>query len=326
MKKIIALLLLTALCFSLTSCGFFGVFMPFSNQKQEKYQAFLEWDELYPYGYLEDENGNLVKGDESLKLAYALLQELDGFKDSEEYLSRFLIVENTLSYISKIDAFGQVANEKYKTYNYNKEGVCFVLSDTYDFLIKIGVKPMEALTKFVYDSNNLLSEIIFTDSASEDASVRCKIALVYDTNGNITKAKFQQANGGSWTNTFTYDDQNRMTKAEIARTYDALSNTAYNYTDYIEHYTYDDNGKLTQTIRENQWKEEYTYTAKGRLHEVKRFKRGLYHNSFVTEESYKETYTYYESGRISSIQVIDDEKEYKLVYHYEDVYVYNRNS
>ena len=166
MKKIIALLLLTALCFSLTSCGFFGVFMPFSNQKQEKYQTFLEWDELYPYGYLEDENGNLVKGDESLKLAYDLLQELDGFKDSEEYLSRFLIVENTLSYISKIDAFGQVANEKYKTYNYNKEGVCFVLSDT---------------------------------------------------NGNITKAKFQQANGGSWTNTFTYDDQNRMTKAVAFR-------------------------------------------------------------------------------------------------------------
>ena len=120
-----------------------------------------------------------------------------------------------------------------------------------------------------------------------------------------------------------------MIEADITKFYDALANRASDIYGYTENYEYDATGNLTKIFRKNDYNydymEERLYNAKELLVEVKRFEDKYSSSEYDETEFYKETYTYDKTDRIASIEVVDEDETYTLKYHYEDIYVYNRN-
>ncbi len=335
MKKLIALLLLVATCLSMTSCGI-GVLLPFLSQKNEqeetseeenKYQALLRWEESYPYHSFYDENNEYKNAEASIKYAYELAKELIDYKDGAEYYSRFTVVKDTLSHVSKLDAFGQVEEEKYKKYSYSNDGACFELSAENAFLTKIGVKAMKHLTKFTYNNETgAPTKVTFYSSSDfENAKINCQVTFVRDDKGNITKANFKKATGETWTNTFAYNDKDQRIEADITKFYDALANRASSFDGYTENYEYDATGNLVKIFRQDDYMEERLYNAKGLLVELKRFGEKYWGSEYDETEFYKETYAYDKTDRITSIEVVDQDETHTLKYRYEDIYVYDRN-
>ena len=326
LKRILSLLLACLCVFSLFACGGDGDDPSkddSGNSKPEKqYKEIKYW--LNSSGYLlSDENGNFL-GAEDAKYAYNWLKEHRNYKDCEQYLARFTVVTDTLSHITKTqtDAFGQTIEETYERYDYNSNGECFELSELFEMLARLNVKTTEHHINCEYDSNGVLKGATFLSNvAEENHRIVCKMQIEHDKNGNIVKTHFQTSDGNTWTNTYEYNAENQLLKANIIYGYEYNDITS----GYVEQYQYDKQGKLIKKtcISEHyySYNEEYTYDDNGFLIEALKHNGDEYGN-IDSSESSKRTYTYDEKDRISTIT--ENDGEYTLVYHYEDLYICNR--
>ncbi len=374
MKKIIALLLLAVMCLSLVACGkkeekekitlynkyetiiqmlenekyeeaiyeIYGIYNSNQNSSndeetdklEKKYQRVVTWAKS-PSSTLADDNGKGMSYNETLKYVYDLLRELGDYKDSATYLSRFTVVTDTLTKITKntTDAFGQVTESNYKAYGYDVNGECFEFSELYNTLVFVNVvgAGKYQIKDCKYDDNGKIVSIDLRSNMAGDERTILKIAIEYDTNGNITKADFIQHDGKTWSNNYTYDDQGRVVTAILNGIY---AYSGWYGTDYSERYEYqyDADGNLIKRTNKLSLGEEYTYTEDDKLLVVDYLGRDK-GDPFVTK---RETYLYDENGRISAIEVIEsksgygsiessDAVKYTLLYHYEDVIIYDKN-
>ena len=302
-----------------------------NNALEKKYQRVIKWAE-HPSQSLADDNGQVMSYNETVKYIYNLLKELGDYKDSTTYLSRFTIATDTLSCVTKtqIDAFGQVIEKVYKNYSYNNNGECFELSEFFDTLTLLGVETTEHHLNCEYDSNGVLIGATFHSNVNgENERIVCKMQIERDANGNILKTYFQMSDGDTWTNSFTYDKNNQLLQANIA----------YGYEDgydgkktegYIEQYQYDEHGNIIKKVYDGGHPlkshiDEFIYGENGLLFQKKRYVYDSITNNLKEYESYKETYAYDEQGRIVSIEITENNQTYTLVYHYDDIYRYNKD-
>lgn len=332
MKKLIVLILIAAACLTFAACDESTT----DDTEQTKDQINKDDSEKdteleVPYKEIEGwiEHGyniGTLRGQEAAKYVYDWLSEHNDYKKSSEYLSKFIVVSDTLYYIERIhtDSFGQTTITVEKSYSYNKKGECFEFSELYGILRTLGVFADERLINCEYDEGGLLKEISFTSADSENHGlVIVKTTLEYDGKGNFIKADFQTSYGETWTNTYTYDETNRLIRAEVEKECDII-NEFYKYS-YTEEFEYDTDGKLlrkSHLMDKRPWNntiEEYTYDENGLLKEMK-----LFDCTYDTPvEKRTEVYSHDSQGRIVSAEVTSGSGSYTLTYHYEDLYFYN---
>ena len=357
MKKIILLLFVAALCFSLASCG--DVESPDDSQLQNPDQdqdendspleqqyceikEFLSHYNSYyisnPAGLYDYEANVTLKDREALLFAYNWLLSHRDYKDSAAYLANFVTVEGALTKITRktVDAFGQVSESDYSSYSYNSDGECFALSELYDFFTFLRVSGITKnhIKEFRYDGDGKIIGIdLYFDSGAlyngiDRETLGTRITLEYDKNGNIIKSDFLKNDGKSWSHTFTYNDQNQLItadyngKLEFGLGIDLLTNI------YVAEYEYDQDGNLIKETRNGKstqnpiYTAEYTYNEHGQIKE-----ENFNYLHIAIHVDVKRTYTYDDKGRISSIDVIDGNSSlpYTLIYHYEDIVVNYKN-
>ena len=235
MKKIIALLLVAVFVLSLVACG--GVETP-SNPPEEdpvekQYQEIKRFltdvndnivdvnvDYSNEYSLYDYENNALLPPKSALAFSYKWLNEHKDYKDSADYLQNFVLLEDTLTKITRqtTDVFGQVSETVFETYYYDNEGNCFQFSDLYKTFEFIRV--FDIAEKYIkecqYDDNGkLISADLY--QRNNIAAVGTRITFVYDERGNLTEAAFVHYSGTSWSNTFTYNESNQLMTARCAR-------------------------------------------------------------------------------------------------------------
>ena len=350
MKKLILLVFLAVLCFSLVACGDGETpddtemqnpdenDSPLEQQYCEIKEFLSHYNSYYisnPAGLYDYEANVTLNDREALLFAYNWLFSHRDYKDSAAYLANFVTVEGALTKITRktVDAFGQVSESDYASYSYNSDGECFALSELYDFFELVGVSGLtkEHIKEFRYDDEGKIVGIdLYASSVGMGINkeiVGTRITLEYDENGNLAKADFLKNDGKAWSNTYTYNGSNQLLTAY----YDGflrLNLVLSFYNNYNLEYQYDEYGRISRIIQRNSrentitYESEYTYGEDGKILEIKT-------HSIVTGASVdsQQRYTYDEKGRISSIDVIDGNSSlpYTLIYHYEDILVNYKN-
>lgn len=348
MKKSIALLMGTILCFSLMACDGTGESTANSTTNStvgEQEESLIETQYLEIKEYLnnlsvvydyESEQG--LTGQDALHFAYTWFNEHSDYKDCADYLVNFTVVDDALTKITKqaTDAFGQVEESIYTTYSYDENGKCFQLSDLYDtfeFINVIGVSE-GVIKDCQYNHSGKMVSAELYGGLNED-SIGLKINIVYDERGNLVESNFIQYDGKSWSNTYTYNESNRLLTKKVSGVF-TCSLVFVFWEPYYSEYQYNEQGNLAKIIRyrynnvfdyvmQDQYTfSEYTYNEDGQIKEIKTFTHTPYPN-----QEWKNVYTYDEKGRISYIEYIPlgttSGLPYKLTYHYEDIIVYTKN-
>ncbi|MBQ4067007.1 MAG: hypothetical protein IJD22_05125 [Clostridia bacterium] len=315
---------------------------------EDKYLMVSHWLEN---GYLYTSTGEWLSSDNAVIYVYNLLQELGNYKDSAEILSRFSILPEALRYITKvnIDAFGQTSESEYKRFTYDENGELFELTERADLLALLfgvpehndnnleALKLYDASADYEYDGSGRIVKGTFYDSYSGSSegekTIHAVMQVEYNANGKPVKADFQHTSGKTWTNNYTYDESNRLKKAE-GTYYFQLS--ADIFSKYVEEYEYDTNGNLIKKIRwipeygttdygfANQY--NYEYDENGRLMQIKSYRYDVF-GVLEPDEKNKKVFNYDDNGRISYVEVTDNWQDPpKVTYYectYEEVIVYN---
>lgn len=297
-------------------------------QFKRKYQSIAEWCKYNnAYSSIENDDGNRLQGREAAKYVYNWLTEHVDYKDCSTYLSNFTIIPDTLSYIERMatDAFGQTTQTIYQQFDYDENGECYELSKLYETFAFLKVFIHGSLILCEYNDNGVLQGASFLSDDGNDDRILGKVQIKYDTNGNIIQADFQTNSGDTWTNTYTYDEKNRLIE----------SNTLLYATrrEHKEQYQYDDEGNLIKKFTQDGtyhafYIDEYWYDDNGRLIQSKQIEcdeNGIVLDSTYLRFNETQIYTYDEQDRVASIDVellVGHGDKYTLVYHYEDIYLY----
>lgn len=332
MKRIIALFLAMVMCLSIVACGNTDTndtsenkdsettdkseSSPDTSELEEKYNLIVPHinslkDSIPVTIFINSESVTLTK-----EYVYNQLKELGDYKDSKEYLARFVIFTDKLLNITKVetDSFGQKDESVYKTFSYNESGTCIEeLQESFKRL-GCGIYPHEDFFKIEYDANGVITGALIYDRIyQQHTKLENKVKFEYDTNGNIIKANFQNYSGKSWTNEFSYDDKNHLIEANIVAYLDSVGFLDDGY--YIK-YEYNSHGNVIKETKTKKYLDsdyiiEYAYNENGLL--SKKF------SSTATE-----VYFYDEDNRISHVEVYDANNvmTYTLKYNYGVYYIF----
>lgn len=276
------------MAFSLCACGGEsaegGKKVVFSEPKEEDYEVINEY--LIALGALDTyaETGEISffeydeetgtdkewEGNFALERYYKLIQELDSVdkwigteycadtRTRKEVLDSFTIVEDVLLAIcgTSFDKLGRMMgteNYQWVLWEYNEDGtisrrVVKGSSKTRQIDDKIYEPDRDGTVAYTYNENG---QIVKRESADYISTPQ------YDSNGNLIREMIE-GYSGSYDVSYTYDEQNRVTKISYKGNYwqRDLSD------EYI--YTYDDNGNVLSE-KSNYTKTEYVYNEKGVL-------------------------------------------------------------
>lgn len=286
-----------------------------NNELEDKYQRVENW---------------IVSPDDNVEDIYNLLKELGNYKDSEFYLSRFTVIPDALSYISKsqTNAFDETNESIYKKYSYNKNGVCFDLPELNNKLRLLGIVYANEQTSLVYDDSGVLIEVsLYADN--NPSTTMCKAQIEYDSKGNIQKTNFLTAGGNAWSNTYTYKDD-KLIEANIIIAVSSSFGLSLRDSHTLK-FQYDGNGNVVKLFgdhysTDSNYIEEYSYNENGCISEIRHYSYDD-NGELKSNEDYKKIYTYDKNLRIISSKVTEyyfkNPTEYTLNYHYEDIIIYN---
>ena len=338
MKKIIALLLVAVFVLSLAACGDGEnpSNPPEEDPIEKQYQeikSFLtdlndnivDLNDTYNFCFNDYENSEIMLPMSALAFSYKWLNEHKDYKDSADYLQNFVLVEDTLTKITKqtTDVFGQVSETVSETYYYDNEGNCFQFSDlykTFEFIHVFDIAE-EYIKECQYDDNGkLISADLY--QRNNVGVLGTRITFIYDERGNLTEAAFVQNDGKSWSNMFTYNESNQLMTARYTDILCFHSSMHFHVNNYeLFQYEYNEQGQLSKTMMETKFAHpiqlrfynEYIYNEDGQIEEIQ-------------YSDYKDVYTYDENGRIAYIESIPSDtnktSSYKWIYHYGNVLRY----
>jgi hypothetical protein len=331
MKKLIALLLVAVMCLSFVACGESGGSTNDTNNRLDEATLQVKYyhavNELSRYMNVEvawNDSNEILMGNEAALYLYNEFKALGNYKDSADYFNRFLVLDNALTKITKkvTDAFGNTKESDYRNYRYNSYGECLSLSELFAL---IGLNLSSAYSSYTYEYTND-GKIAFINVYLEGSQI-FKIALSYNTNGNITEAYYQTGNDSGFTNTYTYDENQRLISADKKT---GTVGLGYGYavsTNGKHIYTYDTNGNLIKESFNGDrapnlmempipYAQEttYVYDSNGFLIEKSISANGSLQSTSV--------YTNDENGNIVSEQLTQSGKTDTLIYYYETLYIY----
>lgn len=325
MKKVWIFLLIAVMCLSMVACdgenteNNGNTNNDTNNQLDEatlqaKYDhAINELSRYLSVNVAWNDSGEALFNNEAAHYLYNEFKALGNYKDSADYFDRFLVLDNALTKIKKkeTDAFGNTKESDYKNYEYNSYGECTAQSELFEL---IGLNLIDGWSYYTYEYAND-GKIAFIN-VYLDGSQIFKIALTYDTNANIIEAYYQTGNDSGFTNTYTYDENQKLVSANkqkvslmLGRGYELVSNGKYTY-------TYDTNGNLIKELFNGQYEQEttYLYDSNGFLIEKTVSENGSLRTTSV--------YTNDENGNIVSQQLTQSGKTDTLIYYYETLYIY----
>lgn len=282
---------------------------------------------LEGYSYWVEELDDYLRDGELLAYAYDLLQQLDGYKESQAYLERFSIYPDMLMEITlqNVDNLGNESSSIIAAYEYDADGRIYCTDDEI-MQEKYGIAEIDRYDEgyFTYDDKGVVSLITVGSGNYVDAI--CTPS--YDENGRLVSMHVA-LNSGEYTSTFTYDEAGRVSTVTIPSTNENEDPCVYTY-------TYDEAGKLVKKVKT--YEDFYAYTVTGTytyegdrliaLHED--YSRVYYGNPDEWVKEYG--YFYDEEGKLAGADYATTEETYysyasqKYVYEYQDLYFYQNGS
>ncbi|MBQ7309581.1 MAG: hypothetical protein IJW87_05325 [Clostridia bacterium] len=193
-------------------------------------------------GYCYVSGQGTLRNNAALEYLYKEFEACGDYENSAEILSRFTVFPDMLTSITNTttDNLGNVKESTYETYKYDEKGT----SQNDPILELLGISGYAYDFEYAYDDTDRIISVklVMYDSLS------AIITPEYDESGNIVKATIQ-TNDSTYTNTYTYDEQNYLIAAEkyVCDSWGDWNSTPYSYT-----YSYDANGNLAE--------ESYSYT------------------------------------------------------------------
>ncbi|MBQ4564310.1 MAG: hypothetical protein IJA58_07495 [Lachnospiraceae bacterium] len=270
------------------------------------YGTWIEWPEE-----------KSLTHNETLAYALDLFKQCGDYKDSKERVTKFTILENKLVEINevRVDNLGNVSNNDYATYKYDKWNNRYYTSDYESNRLYFGKK--ENRTRFEYEFNGTgqITKIYQGSPTSASAIMTPE----YDADGNMISLRVQ-TNSGEYTNYFTYE----AGKLVSAKYYTVDSpEEVMHYRDFV----YDGAGRLIEESGYLDWRYDYrctyTYDNDGNLIEENYEFKYEYSDTTETE---KRVHTYDSEGnRVSSTIEEGPKSNYQsreLSYVYETLYFY----
>lgn len=214
-----------------------------------------------------DERPSMPEGNDALKRLYEAFEFLGDYRDSAEYLARFTVLEDVYVGARSYSEYqtGNIAGKQYisvsKGVDYYPDGsLRTVLGDPLGDKLYggDGYDPL----RYIYDENGRIAKVQTigdaqrrVDNGNSEISeweilyyadkVTKELTLVYDENGVLLSGRY----GDGREIIYRCDDQGRV-----------VGNNTY----FIEgvgqySYTYDENGRLVQTVKDSKsWLHEYT--------------------------------------------------------------------
>ena len=291
----------------------------------ENYGLGEDWGETY-YGrarsylksYLNNSNRTIyvdnktLTSNQSRAYIYDLFSKASGYRDADAYLARFTILASDLVKLTEttVDQLDKSQTSIKGEYHYNPDGTLAKAKGT-DIIDAYGMYYTD-YQHFVYDESGKLSQIIGGYNIDNPGAIGTP---EYDDKGNLVAMKVQTGSG-SYTSTFTYDDQGRVLTADIY---------PGNYNGRNISYTYGEDGKLAKKVlvRDNgyyTYTYDYTYTGDVLTH-IKETYTYRYGGGYETEYAI----TCDDQGRPLSVAITttNSNNTYKSTtqnYHYEDLY------
>lgn len=241
--------------------------------------------EYLEVGYFYISGQGTLRNNAALEYLYKEFEACGDYEDSAEILSRFTVFPDMLTSITNTttDNLGNVKEGTYETYKYDEKGT----SQDDPILELLGISDWRLMWNHNFEYEYDEADRIISVKLMEDGTVEAIVTPEYDANGNVVKATIQ-TNNGTYTSTYTYDEQNCLIAAEK---YKCDSWGDWNSTPRPYTYSYDANGNLTE--------ESYSYN-----------------DSY----EYTTTYSYDENGDL--IKKVDVSYVYEYIYVYDYVYAY----
>lgn len=334
MKNIIALLLIAVMCLSFVACSNGGenTEAPTSGDKNETTSGTTsdttnQDDEILQTKYEDAVNAlSKYKGGENIPYLYNEFKALGNYKDSTDYLNRFVVLENALTKITQktVDGFGNENEMPYITYEYNSYGECPSLSE---FLDLIGVEAYNGMYTYEYASDGKISCVNVYNGGTQ----YFKVMLTYNANGNVTEACYKNGTDKiAFTNTYTYDKNQRLVSANKCSVGIVSGWGSYYPLNGVYTYTYDDKGALIKESFEGESSMppsmpypfsreiDYQYDSSGFLVEEK-----ITENGKLAEIN---SYTRDANGKIISMQSTEGYITETFCYYYKTLYIYKGNN
>ena len=341
MKKLIALLLVAVMCVSFVACGGSGSNeTPSSGENTEnndgttnqldgttnqldeatlqaKYDHAV--NELSRYMSVEfawTDSGELLHSNEAALYLYNEFKALGNYKDSADYFNRFLVLDNALTKITEKegpDAFGNTNERDYANYWYSSYGECPKLSKLFELIGLINTG--EDSYKYEYADDGKITTI----HTFEYGEQVLRASLVYDKKGNIIEVNYLTKNNASYSNKYTYNEDNKLISADKNIMSSLRSPEGYWDSHVFVEYAYDAHGRIS-VVKTNSKEITYSYDSNSNISEE--HITYIYDGGSATATELK-VYAYNENGSISSVKVtINKNTSYTLIYHYETLYIY----
>ena len=338
------------------------------KSRYEKANEYLA--EYLEKGYFRDDDWKYYEDAAALEYLYKEFEVLGDYEDSAEILSRFTVLPDMLTSITntRTDNLGNVTQNAYNDYYIDEFGRISFYDSKYSYdargtlteynnpIVKFfGIAHYRYEYEYEYDEAGR----IIKAKAIRWGAVEIIATPEYDENGNIVKAIIQ-TNEDTYTNTYTYDAQNRLIAAKKAMMdsygiffdptsytyrYDEKGNLTeenYLYTDTREYqyqitYAYDENGNCTEmnysgrtrSLDDYEGKITYAYDENGYLLEMREMFTKDLGTSDEDQTIFQFLYTNDENGRPISaelIETVDGKNSYAsqiLTYNYETLYFYD---
>lgn len=264
-------------------------------------------------------------GNSAWRRVYELFDKLGDYKDSEEIIAGFTVLEDMYIGATVYNASQkELSYSDYsESYTYNEQGQ--LISGRSDDLSRMYGCQGSRLY-FFYDENGILTEIrVGSDYGISDDE---KITPAYDSLGRIIGGVYR-SDGETWDLSYTYDDRGRL-----------IENTVWDRGErYQFTYTYDLAGNLIKCVCLDGWKPpeyytvwrsttDYSYDAAGYLTEKVTVAEGYidFEDEFYFESRVEISYTNRDDGNPLEAECF---REYgwtsyaeTIRYIYEDLYFF----
>ena len=338
MKKALSLILALVLCLSLCACG--GGNTDASNptnskvdnpntdtndttgnttdSKEELYTAVIEKINLL----VGDSKDPVSLTEEDATYLIEKLTELGDYKDSADYLERFVVLSDVLldAVQETTDKLGNTYEYVYEAYTYDIDGRVLTCWGN-NILQSFGLIEANSTIAMEYDDLGRVSKITVYGYSGD---IRGIFVPEYDSLGNKI-ALHITTNSSEEKSTYEYDENGRCIASEE---YSQMCGRVYHT------YTYNENGVLIQDKENRPWDAwdthpeittEYIYDDNGFLIQKIAARVGEY-KSFTTAY----TYTNDDQGRPVVVEITTDnsDENYQkniITYTYESIYFYNAN-
>ncbi len=247
----------------------------------------------YSYNYLPEGSDEYVwlEGSEAYLQLREELLAMDGYKDTEDLVERFTVLEDMLvkTTTSYTDALGNV-NENFPTPNvYGVDGRIVKGYAPEEFLPQAGEW---AIYNYEYDDSG---RVVSLKELWDDA-IESLLNITYNSDGTVAATEYKDSNGNFRNDTYVYEG-GRLIQQLYSNNYDEQ---------HIITYTYDEAGQLIKTedqeMNDSSWQYidtvAYTYDAKGNV-ASKRVSEFYFYDGELQSENYVHEWTYtYDGGKL----------------------------